>query len=485
MTMAAVWSQKRSHASTTTVVDAEAETSNDIILSTEGAKLTHLLSKSLVDLLTTTTTPASADAAADAASNGNGSQSQPTDIYQQYLLNANNAPSFVTATTTTARPSESSSIIERAEIWLASAMATMGVGSNSNTLKFWKAHSHVGGGGNQEEVYADGRYLVWLVKEILLLGLEEFIPATEENQGWNNHNHNQARSSDADDDTLFRNHVMEVLECWHQSSLDLLSKNGVNVGSSYQQLGDDSRVGEEEEDGGEDTAGALWLMLLQNAHLTPGTLRDAFNNFTSPQHQYEQNVLPNGDIDGHDNDTLPPEYFAWPTFFRCAASEATRHHAQEVHHVVVGANNHPNKRRRSNNSTALPVSGIGSSTKSNEWWPLLGYLITYAFISSSSPIKMTVDQKLIFLKEKVVTSLPSMMLIPNFDYNTKNSLLSGIVACIFDELGDWIVSDSLAVSGVDDANDSALVTMDQEMMILCNQRRANVCRVVDLMLVDG
>lgn len=98
---------------------------------------------------------------------------------------------------------------------------------------------------------------------------------------------------------------------------------------------------------------------------------------------------------------------------------------------------------------------------------------------------MTVDQKLIFLKEKVVTSLPSMMLIPNFDYNTKNSLLSGIVACIFDELGDWIVSDSLAVSGVDDANDSALVTMDQEMMILCNQRRANVCRVVDLMLVDG
>jgi hypothetical protein len=478
MTMAAVWSQKRSHASTT-VVDAEAETSNDIILSMEGAKLTHLLSKSLVDLLTTTT-PA-ADAAADAASNGNGSQSQPTDIYQQYLLNANNAPSFVTATTTTARPSESSSIIERAEIWLASAMATMGVGSNSNTLKFWKAHSHDGGGGgNEEEVYADGRYLVWLVKEILLMGFEEFIPATEEDQGWNNHN--QARSSEYD--TLFRNHVMDVLECWHQSALDLLSKNGVNVGASYQ-LGDDSRVGEEE-DGGDDTAGAMWLMLLQNAHLTPGTLRDAFNNFTSPQHQYEQNVLPNGDIDrDDDNNTLPPEYFAWPTFFRCAASEAARHHAQEVHHVVVGANNHPNKRRRSNNSTALPDSGIGSSTKSNEWWPLLGYLITYAFISSSSPIKMTVDQKLIFLKEKVVTSLPSMMLIPNFDYNTKNSLLSGIVACIFDELGDWIVSDSLAVSGVDDANDSALVTMDQEMMILCNQRRANVCRVVDLMLVDG
>ena len=97
---------------------------------------------------------------------------------------------------------------------------------------------------------------------------------------------------------------------------------------------------------------------------------------------------------------------------------------------------------------------------------------------------MTVDQKLIFLKEKIVTSLPSMMLIPNFDYNTKNSLLSGIVACIFDEMGDWIVTDSLAVSGMD-ANDSALVRMDQEMMMMCNHRRANVCRVVDLMLVDG
>jgi hypothetical protein len=430
MTMAL--SQKRSHEST--LVGSE---TSDSDISMEGGKLTHLLSKSLLDLLLMTNSGDRTTGTTPAASNGNGSgNDSQSDVYQQYL----NSSSIVT--------SESSlSLIERLEHWLSTAMATVGVGSNSNTLKFWRAH-----GNGIEDVFADGRYLVWFVKEIILLGLadvEGTMSTTEDIQGWDD----RARYSGSD--AQFRDHVLEVLEHWQHSAMDLLSKNGAKAGT---------------EEGGVDTAGVLWQMLLQNAHLTPVTLRDAFDNFSSPQHQYEQNVLTRGNIDT--DDLLPAEYFAWPTFFRCAASEAARDYAHEH-----GGASHPNKRRRSNDSTSLLVGGGGA--QSDAWWPLFGYFITYAFISS--PIKMTTEQKIIFLKENFIATLPSMMLIRNFDYNTKNSLLSGIVACVFDELGDWIVSDSLAFSG-EDEEESAIARMKE---VVCSRHRATVGRVVDLLLVDG
>jgi hypothetical protein len=423
-------SQKRSHASS--LVGSETSDSDTM----EGGKLTHLLSKSLIDLLMMTNSGDRTIGTTPATSNGNGSgNDSQSDVYQQYL----NSSAIV---------NPESSIIERLENWLSSAMATVGVGSNSNTLKFWRAH----GNGN-EEVFADGRYLVWLVKEILLgladVDVEGTMSTAEVIQGWND----RARHSYSDD--RFRDRVSEVLEHWQQSTMNLLSKNGAEVGT---------------EEEGADTAGIMWQMLLQNAHLTPVTLRDAFDNFSSPQRQYEQNVLPRSNIDNED--LLPAEYFAWPTFFRCAASGAARDCAHEH-----GGASHPNKRRRSNDSTSLLVGGGGAQT--DAWWPIFGYFITYAFISS--PIEMTTEQKIIFLKENFIATLPSMMLIRNFDYNTKNSLLSGIVACVFDELGDWIVSDSLAFSG-EDEEESAIARMKE---VVCSRHRATVGRVVDLLLVDG
>mgnify|MGYP006971438051 CR=1 FL=1 len=44
-----------------------------------------------------------------------------------------------------------------------------------------------------------------------------------------------------------------------------------------------------------------------------------------------------------------------------------------------------------------------------------------------------------------------------------------------DELGDWIVSDSLALSGED----------EEESEEVCSRHQATVGRVVDLLLVDG
>ncbi len=400
----------------------------------ERAKLTQLLFKSFLDSMMTGTIPAASDV------NGFSSSELQTDMYQLCL----NAPYVVTS---------ESSITERLELWLTSAMATMGVGSNSNTLNFWKVH----GNGN-EQLFADGRYLVWFVKEILLgcVAVKDFISATEDVHGWNDPGR---FSGDV------RDHVLEVFEHWQQSAMDLLRKNGTNAGATHQ-LGVDSVVSEGE--GGNDTAGVMWRLLLQNAHLTPGTLLDAFENFSSPEHEYQKNLRHRGSIDG--DDLLPSEYFTWPTFFRCAAFESTRYHTQE--HAGV---NQQNKRRRNNNSATLFVGG---GTKINEWWPLFGYLITYAFISS--PIKMTTEQKIIFLKENVVTSLPSMMLIPNFDYKTKNLLLSGIAACVIDELANWMVLDDLAVRGVGDE-----VSAMNEEVCNSNRHRASVSRMVDLFLVDG
>ena len=425
-----VLSQKRSHAST--LVDSET-IENDMLI--EGARLTHLLSKSFLDL-TIATFPTASDV--DVESNFSGSELQ-TDIYQQYL----NTPSVITF---------ESSIIERLEFWLASAMETMGVGSNSNTLNFWKAH-----GSGKEEVFADGRYLVWFVKEILLgcVAVKGFISATDGDQGWND----PGKYSDD-----VRDHILGVFEHWQQSAMDLLRKNGANAGATHQHGDDrDGSVGE----GGQDTVGVMWRLLLQNAHLTPGTLRVAFENF-SPEHAYQNDLRHRGRVEG--DEMLPSEYFTWPSFFRCAAFESATYHTQE--HACA---NQQNKRRRSNNSAKLFVVG---GTKTNEWWPLFGYLITYAFISS--PIQMTAEQKIIFLKENVFTSLPSMMLIPNFDYKTKNSLLSGIAACVIDELANWIILDNFAVCGIGD-EDPAVVRMHEEV---CNSR-ASVSRMVDLLLVDG
>ena len=123
------------------------------------------------------------------------------------------------------------------------------------------------------------------------------------------------------------------------------------------------------------------------------------------------------------------------------------------------------------------MGGDGSESKNNDWWPLLGYVITYAFLSSTPNNELTTQQKVVYLKDNILDSLPSMMNIPNFNYSIKNSLLSGVIACVLDELGEWIVLDGLVLGDSEEGVSSGEGGSDQQ--------RASVDQVVDLLLVDG
>ena len=266
------------------------------------------------------------------------------------------------------------------------------------------------------------------------------------------------------DDYHFGDHVIEVLETWHHSAVQLLGKKSAKFYDS-RQPGD-----EEEGEDDDDTAGVMWQMLLQNACLSPDSLRDYWESYSSPQDRYERSSLPLDNID--DGVSLPADNFAWPSFFRYASMEAASVHIQET----GGDVDHPNKRRRNNHSDALFVIG---KTKSIEWLPLFGYLVAYTLLSS--PITtLTTEEKIKFLKGNICTSLPSMMNIGNFDYDIKNSLLSGIVACVIDELGEWIVMDSSEL-GDDDGACLREERMNEEF---CARFRVSVGGVIDLLLVD-
>lgn len=439
-------SLKRSHASVAAATATTAISNNNAAPEEEsGGKLAHQLSQSLRHFLLPSNNETSTK----------GANEKNKDVYHQYLNsppnNSNNEDN-----------EETQQWHKLGKKWLSKSMSSVGVGSNINALKFWKEH----GRENDIETYADGRYMVWFVKEILL-GL-----ATK-NMSTNSTNHNGEGTTTYDD---FSDHMMGVVEQWHMSILQLLNTNGSKTEGNDQTIGggqSNPNKNDYDNDDDDDTAGVMWLMLLQNAHLTPSSLREAMEVYSSPQERYEQQCNINSanlesiDDDG-DNDTLSGKYFAWPSFFRHVTLEASKVHG-------------PNKRRRSNNSKALRLGGDGSESKNNDWWPLLGYAITYAFLSTPNN-DMTTQQKFVYLKDNILDSLPSMMNIPNFDYNIKKSLLSGVMACVLDELGEWIVLDGLVLG---DSEEEVSLGEGEMNDGICDQQRASVDQVVDLLLVDG
>jgi hypothetical protein len=313
-------------------------------------------------------------------------------------------------------------------------MATMGVGSNVNAIKFRREN-----GMDNDESFADGRYMVWFVKEILLgLAIEGVVPNREGLDGHDTHSPDY-------EDYYFRNHMIGVLDDWHQSTLELLSKRGTKI--------DGHDIAEEEEF--YCAAGVMWQLLLQNASLSPDSLRDCLDDYSNSQDRYEESSL--------------SLYFGWPSFFRLASAKAAGGNSQEQDGCMI----HSSKRRKNKHSEGLFVGG---EPKSIAWLPLFGYVVAYSFLSW--PIStLNTDEKIRFLKGEICDSLPAVMGMGNFDYNTKNSLLSGVLACVVDELGDWIVLDGLELGDDDSLRGDG---MHEE---LC--ARASVSDIVDLLLVDA
>lgn len=322
-----------------------------------------------------------------------------------------------------------------------------GVGTPISKLNFWREH-----GRDNEEAFADGRYLVWFVKEILLGAVSKNNVSVTSADGTNN------ESND------FGEHLMGALEQWHLSIVSLLSKS--SGGSTNNDGADD--------DDEESSAGVLWQMLLQNAHLTPESLLDAMENYVAPQQRYEESDATLENID--EDDTLPAEYFSWPSFFYNTVAEAAEANSNEYN---------GSKRRRSNIGTKYFSSkshGLGDKKKKNDkWWPLLGYAIAHAFLSSPD-MNITTQEKVRYLKEHVLDSLPAIMGIRDFDYNTKNALLSGIHACVMDELVEWIVLDGLVLGEQPEVVPPGDAKMNEEV---CDGMRASVHEMVGLFSIHG
>ncbi len=403
-------SQKRSHTtfSSSTIARSDA--------SAVGGNLTDSLSISLHELL---------GDHGEWSSKSNETGSHRQDIYHQYL---NSPPPTNGKKNSHYDPKKVWK--ERAEEWLSSAMATMGVGSNVNAIKFRRVH-----GMDNDESFANGRYMVWFVKEIFLgLAIGGVVSNREGLDGHDTH------LPDFDDYNI-GDHMIGVLDTWHQSTLELLTRRGTN----------DHDIAEEKED----ATGVMWQLLLQNASLSPDSLHDFLDGYSIPQDRYEQSSL--------------SLYFRWPSFFHHATAKAIGGNFQEQ----GGCMNHSSKRRKSNHSKGLLVSG---EPKSIAWLPLFGYVVAFSFLSWPNSTLST-DEKIRFLKDKIYDSLPAMMGMGNFDYNTKNSLLSGVIACVVDELGEWIVLDGLEL-GDDDS-----LKRDKMHEELC--ARASVREIVDLLLVDA
>jgi len=412
-------STKRNHASI--LADTTDNTSSTADKS--AAKLTHTLSKSLKDLLLPNET-------------SNNTTNNEKDVYHQYL---NSPPPNITNDDN----NEQNKKVLELQTWLTNSMSSVGVGSNFNTIKFWKEHINTRNSSdtNLTELYADSRYLVWFVKEILL---PTAVNSTAINSG---------SEGDVEKDTTTDSNTEQLLEIineWHISIHQLLSLNSTKA--------EDEFNNNEEEDEEDMTAGVMWQMLVQGSNLTPESIRETLDVYTSPQTGYEKS------IDSGDGDVaLSGECFAWPSFFQ---------------HVTSQAQQSSNKRRRSNTSKSLSINNSNNSKKNENWYPLLGYTITYAFLSCNNG--MTVQEKISHLKNNILDSLPYMLGIPNFDYNTKHLLCSGIVGCVLDEVGEWIVLDGLVLGeeggGIINGNDE-----DENN----KQWRASVSQVVELLTVDG
>ena len=368
----------------------------------------------------------------------------------------------------------------------------------------------------------DGRYLVWFVKEILLgcsLGSEGGSGSGSGSGGVNAGGDGEVQSDDVNEQLRVR--VLSVLEQWDDSIASLLNKNGAKL---------DTDVEDEEADD-EETAGVMWQMLLQNAHLTPETLRECLEYYTCPQQEYEMGLQTkrrsaSGEEGEDDEDALPSEYFMYPSFFRHAVLRAKEQH--DAHYTATANGGRNNKRRKSNNpsngnayyfptTTSTTAStqqkSFNGVKKNTDHLPLLGYAIAHALLStsfssssnnnnvssSSSDGTMTIQQKVSHLKSSaLITALPQLLNICQHDYPTKNALYSGIAACVLDEVGEWIVLDGLLLaestsSSNSDSNSGSgsgvgLGGEDCEQGMnacVCEQMRANVESIVDLFLVGN
>ena len=483
-----------------------------------SASLYELLSQSnsapplVVDNVTHDHDPPNHDE--DASSNCN-----PKDVYHQFL----NSPSKHQQQQ---HPNSNNNQLlqrEKRSLWTREAMLAAGVGGGGSTigagsgntsgaignaLQFWNKH-----GIQSEEEFCNGRYLVWLAKEILF-GLDMDCGGTGTGTGTlnNEHEHDGHGSTQ---DGLDSNQVLHFLNQWHEAIVTLVDNDGgmsgkskmssndhVNINSYY----NDNNQEEEEEVGNSNSnddndalvdSRVMWQLLLQNANLSPKSLRHFYLQYKhSNNHNHRYHV--NEEDEEEDEALLTfANYFQWPSLLRNAVMQSTAS-GVDVDATVERGDGGMNKRQKINNATHWKVNHHSTSTAATTttssmmhvlhppmddlgvaWWPLLGYTITHAFlsVSSTSPPSATtitattttttttndlndnnvygndnatIRHRLDYLTSNLTTSLPSIMGIPFFDQTKKHALLAGVAACVLDGLGEAVVRGTMSLN--DDGN---------------------------------
>lgn len=284
--------------------------------------------------------------------------------------------------------------------WLNDALVKVGVSSNVAALKLWSEY-----GRENDEQFCNVRYLLWVCQHVLF------------------------------DDTVYTaassSSSLDVLQSWQQSMEALI----------LQTENDETEMG------------VMWQMLLHNLHLTPQQLQLAYRQYTNPR---IRNTIED-DIS---------YCFMWPSFFKTVVDEAScSSNESNIRNTIDDGRVH--KRQKShhgkynNNNLLFSSSSTTTTHQSNlvntAWWPLLGYSITHAILSSNSndnhnnsDPSTTIQQKLQTVQTDIIQSLPSLMGIPCFDYVKKHSLLSGVVACVLDVLGEGLVLGSLSLEEMEE-----------------------------------
>ena len=423
-----------------------------------GMELCESLSASLQDLLLSPPAPCDVDSGEtpDAKSDADNGRDVPqreatTDIYHQFL----NSPgeSFFDGQH---RPRHHHQQMGQAEAklteWTRQAMESVGVGTATNALKFWNVH-----GNEHEEAILDARYLVWLAKEILLLDVDGTSAA--ESKG-----------------------ALRILEQWQHAIVQLIDRASISSGAN-----------EEEVHAPDVDARVMWQLLLQNAQLSPKVLNQHFSK-RFPQHRTNLYSNTRDKCNVTFSEQLIMHYFQWPSFLRSA--------------VLPQSNDkESNKRRKRNDATPLKISNhslLNDEQSSNAWWSLLGYMLTHAFLSLDSPsyfsnnnnapnATITIHQRIQFLQSNFATTLPVMMGISFFDFKTRNSLLSGMTACVLDALGEAVIWGTWVLEQYKQQEE---VTRQQERLEIgvegnvggdgmCSILGAEVGQIVDLLLMKG
>jgi hypothetical protein len=194
---------------------------------------------------------------------------------------------------------------------------------------------------------------------------------------------------------------LHALQSW-QRSLEAL----ITAASSDGIVADSAEEGE---------MGVMWRMLLHSLHLTPAQLHSAYRKFL----EYNPHIRNVDDIS---------YLFMWPSFFRDLVGENINHTVRD-------------KRRKTSNGLQQQ-----SNLTNTAWWPLLGYSIAHATLSNvhnddnyNFYLTTNAIQQKIRQLQSIMDTLPSLMGIPSFDHIKKHSLLSGVVACILDVLGEGLV----------------------------------------------